>query len=179
MSTCEPVKVRTSLKLSDSAQERAKNGDESVLPEIRKGLKEAPEAVRELGDVSLMAIDALLDRVSWGNLVVREAGSLRVAQLRNELLGLAPSPLERLLVERILVCWLHLHNADVQRAIMRGGTFTEGDYYERCIDRAQRRYLEAIKALGQVRRLELPSMQVNLATGGGKQVNVFAPKVGE
>jgi autonomous glycyl radical cofactor GrcA len=38
---------------------------------------------------------------------------------------------------------------------------------------ANRRYLSAIKALAQVRRLQVPlNVQVNVATAGGQQVNV-------
>ena len=40
------------------------------------------------------------------------------------------------------------------------------------LDRAHRRYLSAIKALAQVRKMQLPAVQVNIAAQGGQQVNV-------
>jgi hypothetical protein len=47
-----------------------------------------------------------------------------------------------------------------------------GTYYQKGLDRAQKRYLSAIKALALVRKLALPVLQVNIAC---KQVNVAGP----
>ena len=45
------------------------------------------------------------------------------------------------------------------------------EFYQRRIDRAQKRFLSAIKALALVRRLQLPAVQVNI---GEKQMNIVA-----
>jgi hypothetical protein len=45
----------------------------------------------------------------------------------------------------------------------------QGDYYQRHQDRAHKRYLSAVRALAQVRRLLTPAVQVNI---GGQQVNI-------
>jgi hypothetical protein len=45
-----------------------------------------------------------------------------------------------------------------------------GDYYQRNIQRAQKGYLSAIKALATIRKLALPAIQVNVAK---RQVNVL------
>jgi hypothetical protein len=50
-------------------------------------------------------------------------------------------------------------------------TFQEGTYAQERQGRAQRRYLAAIKALAQVRKLHLPPIQVNIAK---EQTNVVA-----
>lgn len=48
----------------------------------------------------------------------------------------------------------------------------QADYYRRCVDRAHRRYLSAIRTLALVRRLLRPVVaQVNI---GAQQVNVSA-----
>jgi hypothetical protein len=49
-----------------------------------------------------------------------------------------------------------------------------GEYYQRRMDRAHRRYLSAIKTLALVRKLAVPVLQVNIAR---KQVNVASPCV--
>ena len=46
----------------------------------------------------------------------------------------------------------------------------KGDYYQRRQERAHKRYLSAVKALAQVRRLELPAVQVNI---GQNQINAI------
>ena len=96
-------------------------------------------------------------------------------KLRRSLLGDSPTPLERLLVERIVICSLQVEIAETQYVnVMKGSTtFAKGKFYEHLQDRAQRRYLAAIKALAQVRRLQLPQVaQLNVATN---QVNLAQP----
>ena len=101
---------------------------------------------------------------------VAEAISRRAAELRRELAGAEPTPLERLLVSRIAACWLQLHYAEMRYTQNLGKlTMEQGEYHQRKIDRAQKRYLTAIKALAQVRRLLTPTVQVNIAD---QQVNI-------
>ncbi len=80
------------------------------------------------------------------------------------------APLERLLIDRVLTGWLHLHYAEALY-VQRNGALTPAacEYHQRTIGRAQRRYLAAVKALAQVRRLRVPAVQVNI---GEKQVNI-------
>jgi hypothetical protein len=52
--------------------------------------------------------------------------------------------------------------------LQRGGTFKEGEYHQKRLDRAQRQLLRAIQALATVRRLLRPT-QVNI---GQNQINV-------
>ena len=51
----------------------------------------------------------------------------------------------------------------------RARTREEDEARRKRIDQAERRYLRAIKALVEVRRLQLPAVQVNI---GDKQINV-------
>ena len=94
--------------------------------------------------------------------------------LRDELAGPNPTPLERLLVERIVACWLHLHHLEATYSGKEGMSLALGSYYQRSITSAQKRYLVAIKTLALVRKLAIPVLQVNIAR---KQVNVAGPCV--
>jgi hypothetical protein len=90
--------------------------------------------------------------------------------MRAELAGPDPTPLERLLVERIVACWLQLHYIDIRLPQSEAKlTMKQVEYLEDRRDRAHRRYLSAIKTLATVRKLALPVLQVNIAK---KQVNV-------
>jgi hypothetical protein len=51
-------------------------------------------------------------------------------------------------------------------------TFKQGEFRQRRIDFAHRRFLSAVKALALVRKLAVSALQVNVAK---KQVNVVAP----
>ncbi len=93
--------------------------------------------------------------------------------MKTELAGPKPSPLERLLVDRIAACWLQVHYADALYAQRMGEVSVGwGDYLQRRQDRAHRRYLASIRALAQVRRLLSPPVQINV---GQNQVNLAGP----
>jgi hypothetical protein len=150
--------------------ERARQGDEAALPLVRKML-EKPEFVDALGgNLAWQAEHSLIRAAVGDNLAAREALTRKLELLRAELAGPSPTPLERLLVERVAACWLQLHHADILLA-QQGHTFTlrQLEYHQRTRDRAHKRYLSAIKTLALVRKLALPVLQVNIAR---RQVNV-------
>ena len=90
--------------------------------------------------------------------------------MHKELAGPAPSSLEQLLVERIVICWLHLYYAEtIYVQHMQELSLRQGEFYQQRISKAQARYLAAIRTLAQVRRLGVPAVQVNIAE---QQVNV-------
>jgi hypothetical protein len=80
--------------------------------------------------------------------------------------------LKRLLADRVPTGWLTLVVAEgtYLQALERGLSQSADAFHQQRIERAQRRYLEAIKTLAQVRRLEVPAVQVNIAD---KQINVM------
>jgi hypothetical protein len=87
----------------------------------------------------------------------------KCAALTTELAGPQPSPLERLLIERIAICWLQLSYAEVLYAKnIQDLGFQQAEHYEQRVSKAQARYLAAIRTLAQVRRLGVPAMQVNI-----------------
>jgi len=151
---------------------RAEKGDKAALPALREVLKD-PAYVDALGgDLARQAQLTLITRFSGQNLLFKESLTRKLELLRAELAGPTPTPLETLLVERIVACWLHLHHLELIYASKDSMSLELGTYYQRSIDRAQRRYLSAIKALALVRKLALPVLQVNIAK---KQVNVAGP----
>ena len=147
---------------------RAQNGDETALPGLREVLDD-PEAVGAMGDLARLAQRALVRKLSGKKLLFREAVARKMELMRAELLGESPAPLERLLVDRVVACWLHLHHLELLHAGQESMSLELGAYYQRCLSSAQRRYLAAVKALALVRKLALPALQVNIAR---RQVNV-------
>ncbi|MFC1611640.1 hypothetical protein ACFL6C_11830 [Myxococcota bacterium] len=68
-----------------------------------------------------------------------------------------------------MTCWLALQQAELTLVQHKISSSTHAEFLDKRVDRAQRRYLQAIKTLAQVRRLLRPSVQVNIAE---QQVNV-------
>ncbi len=155
--------------------QRARQGDEKALPVVRQ-LLQNPQAVERLGgNLASQAEHALIRAATGENLSFREAVLRKLELLRAELAGPDPTPLERLLVERVAACWLQLQYADIRLAQQGAGvTLAQAEYHQRTRDRAHHRYLSSIRTLAVVRKLAVPVLQVNIAR---RQVNVAGPCV--
>lgn len=153
--------------------ERAEKGDATVLPALRK-LLERPGLREVYGNLARLADRSLIEALGTDNLAFKEGLASKLEVLRAELAGPDATPLERLLAERIATCWLHVNDAEVRNAQAKGLTIEAGDYHQRRLDRAHKRYLSALKTLALVRKLAVPVLQVNIAR---KQVNVAGPCV--
>lgn len=166
------VSMKPAVKDYEEILDLAEQGDRSVLPRVREILDEFPAVVSEIGDLTRIAKGGMLDMLSDKNVMVREAEERYLASMVKEIAGPQPTAIERLLAEQIAVCWLHVRHVEIKYAHLKSYSLSEGAYYQRCLDRAQKRYLNAIKTLAQIRKLGLPALQVNIAAEGGKQVNV-------
>lgn len=152
--------------------QRAAKGDAKALAEVRAVTKAHPEVWNALGtDIAGVVRDAMIKLLTGEDAVMRDFVNHQLGKMKKGLIGEQPSPLERLLAERICACWLQVQYAEWIYATKpkAGMSLALGDYLQRQVDRAQARYLAAIRTLAQVRKLGLPDVQVNI---GEKQVNV-------
>jgi len=154
--------------------DRAQGGDESALPAVRELLNRPGMVDALAGNVANEAIRALVRKFAGKNLLVRESVTRKLDQMRAELGGENPSPLEKLLVERIVATWLHLAHLEAVYAGKESMTLELGGYYQRALNAASKRHLSAIRTLAVVRKLALPALQINVAR---RQVNVAAGSV--
>jgi hypothetical protein len=154
--------IPTNLAEINQLIQRAQRGDETTLPALRELLKQ-PHIMEGCGNLAMHAEMALNRKFSGKDLAVGEGLSRKLESLRTELSGPSPAPLERLLVERIVVCWLHLYYLEAIYGAKDSMSLDLAMHYQKCIDRAHRRYLSAIKTLAVVRKLALPALQVNIA----------------
>jgi hypothetical protein len=142
----------------------AQAGDAKALAELRPLLDKAG-IWRHVGDLAQRVEDAWLEAMTGRNKLAREGYGRRADELRRELLAAGDSPLERLLVERVVACWLQVAHADISYASLLQAdshAFRQGDYYLARQDRAHARFLQATRALATVRRLLVPAVQVNV-----------------
>jgi hypothetical protein len=139
---------------------RAEAGDGSVLPELRQALDRHPDLWRPYGDLAAAAERAWIALTAGDNAMLAESLSRQLTALKDELAGFIDlPPLERLLIERIVACWLQVHYADAFFAQLKG-TSTSAGYLKAAAhlqDRAHQRYLFSIKQLALVRKLLHPA----------------------
>ena len=148
---------------------KAEQGDTTVLPALRAYMDLTPGFWEQRGDMAHATQTALIRQTAGQNLMVQESLARKCQALTQELAGPTPSPLERLLVERTVLCWLHLHCAEASYFMIKDMTLRQAEFHQSRISKAQARYLSAIRTLAQVRRLGVPAIQVNV---GQQQVNV-------
>jgi hypothetical protein len=85
--------------------QRAQAGDPAVLPQLRELLDARPALWQRLGDLTGHVEEALLGQAGGKSLLARESIRRRMDELRAELAGPAVSAVEKLLVNRVVICW--------------------------------------------------------------------------
>jgi hypothetical protein len=137
------------------------------LPAQKRLLRDPGLVERYGGNLAWQAERSLIRKAAGDNLLFAEALTRKLELLRAEVACQNPAPVERLLIERVVACWLQVHEADIRLAQNEPQlTLAQAKYQQRCRDRAHKRYLSALKALALVRKLAVPVlMQVNVATG--------------
>ena len=158
-------KLRDLLSLAEKDQENA-------LPKIRQILGEHPDLAQRFLYLGHMAEEILLGSMTKDDLATRELFHSQLNAMREEIAGENPSPLERLLAERIVATWLQIQLFEGLYAsgISKSMTIAEGGYHQKRLDQIYRRHLSAIRALAQIRKLLKGGAitQINIAD---KQIN--------
>src|SRR5262249_30699602 len=93
---------------------RAEQGDQAVLPELRKLLSDTPALWEGYGDLAAQAEASLITLAAGANLLLAESLLHKTEAMKAELAGPEASPLERLLAGRVVMCWLQTSYFDVQ-----------------------------------------------------------------
>jgi len=151
--------------------ERARKGDESTVRDLRK-MFQLPGIVDLVGgNLAAQARSILVGKAAGSDVALREALLRKSEEIQAELAGPNPSPLERLLADRAVACWLFLSYCECMMAQGLGLSLEAQEFHQRRVNHAHRRYLSALRTLAQVRKLALPVLQVNIAR---RQVNVAA-----
>ena len=136
-----------------SLLERARRGDPAAVPALRRALEAHPEIWRACGDLAAHARDAWIGLAAGPDLVLKESLARQADSIRAGLAGPAPSPLEALLVDRVVACWVQLAYSDAAAAQMGEVSIKQAEHARKRQDSAHRRYVTAIGALATVRKL--------------------------
>jgi len=107
-----------------------------------------------VGDLAESITSVIIDSTFKSDFGLAYAIGARCNQIKTELGYEESSPLERLLIQHVIVCWLRLHDCEFNFEAMRSTpSFAQGLYWEKKLSEHQRRYLRAVEALARVRRL--------------------------
>jgi hypothetical protein len=149
--------------------ERVARGDMTALPALSEYLDDCPQLWRQAGDLAWHTEQAHLRLIAGPRTFLFAAANKKLQAIKAELAGAGQvSPVERLVIDRVRVCWLHLHTAELDAAEARakdGSMSSLSVHAQRCLDSAHRRNLMALKQLALIRRL-LSRGKVQNKTGG-------------
>lgn len=145
------------------------------IRELRSILEKVPQLYKVVMDIGEVVQIQLIQKIV-------EQGAAQISmQSQTEImrsgLGYEQSTLlEQLLIENIIICWLRLQWVEYQLSgfMDDGGSnrMSEVTYWERRLSIAQQRFLRASNSLAKIRKLTRGTVQINIASNGGQQVNV-------
>jgi hypothetical protein len=173
-----PDETRLALRKLKDLSDRAEDGDGEARRELRRFVASAsPKIVAEASSFARRGERLLAGTIAGGEPLMEEALIARLQMMRREIAGLDPTPLERLLAERVVAYWLLVKmleesiSANLDRENKENRfSFSLLKLVIKWQDSVHKRHLSAIKTLAQVRRLQRgSSLQINVGT---QQVNI-------
>lgn len=147
------------------------------VAELRRILAEHPTLWRFAGDTARMASEKSVDL--WNaTVLIKESTKRGMEALLGELGYEGATPMERMLIEQVVLCWVNLNIMEmVHNARLAGNHIAEeGVYWDRRLNNAQRRFTRACDSLARVRKLTLAAelhkaqLEAIKATSGGRHV---------
>jgi hypothetical protein len=111
----------------------------------------------------------IVRKAAGDHVATQEAIARKIESVRAELAGPDATPMERLLAERAALCWMLANWYENSLEGSDSMSLAPANYHLGKIDRAHSRFLSAVRTLAQVRKLALPTLQLNIARN---QVNV-------
>jgi hypothetical protein len=158
-----PAGARERLEELRELSAKAEAGEKGARQELREKLRESSEeVVIRASDISRKAQRLLIQTASGGEALTEDALSGRLDMMRAEIAGDNPTPLETLLTERVVACWLLVELFErLMAAQLWKDTPAEkrvsvqmGKFYLYWQDLANRRFLAAVQTLARVRKLQ-------------------------
>jgi hypothetical protein len=132
--------------------------------ELEAGLKCHPSIVNNLGDLGAILRLQLVSSMTKqpGIAVVWNA---RLRALRNEMGYAGAAPSERLVIDTVVTCWLHLQSVEraYQSFCQQGGTPVQVATWEGRLSAAQNRFARQVELLARLRYWGSRVNQINIA----------------
>jgi len=146
-------------KLLHEAVKRANGGDQQALDWLRSFLDTNPQVWGALGDLARTAERVWIELISNGDALAGECIRRQLGQLKADLTGEAPCPVEKMLADQVVATWLEVKYLECLSAKPRDGSATQAGVLLKRLESAQKRHLNALRSLVQTRKL-LPKQSV-------------------
>jgi hypothetical protein len=164
--------------LSETAEliRRAKTGDPAAMPEIRKLMEQRTDICQILGDVAANALVSWIRRFAGDDLIQAEAVGMQMDQLRDELTEPSDGPLEKLLVEQMLVTYIQLNYSSAVLAQSDCTLLATLRYLDTRLEKTTRRLTHLAKTLELLRRARSKTKTSPQRTAGKQSTVPLEPE---
>ena len=135
---------------------RAKQGDAAVVPQLKEYLRQHPEVWNRVGDLALQSQAAWTRTFAGQDKHLQECIVAKVNSLKMDLADGESSPLENLLVERVISTWLELYYHETRNAQGEERSLRWAEFRLKQLTAANDRHTKAISALAILKKL-MPS----------------------
>jgi hypothetical protein len=128
--------------------------DDTNVPALLTYFNENPGLFAAISPLTMKVELGLIDKIT-----TNAVSSLSILQefktRKRQLLTDGASPAEEFLAQNVMLCWLRLHVAEVDRtnAINSGSSIKYMEYVDKALTRAQNRFTRALESLARVRAL--------------------------
>jgi hypothetical protein len=141
-----------------------RKGDKDSLAEFREISRLDPDMNASTAKLLLSHTrNKILDAMFPGNHLTRIVMETHLEHMANDLAGPNPSMVERMLSDRVALCWLQAYRDDYEESVNRGVvSMALGRFQVLRQSQSHKRLLSALKALADVRKIPLVALQVNL-----------------
>jgi hypothetical protein len=154
----------------------AKRGDERALPALRVLLARRPDHLGRLGIADFAIKAASLAASGAEDVLIKDVFTREIQATADQLAGPNPSPLERLLCQRVALANFDAHHRDIAaiEAEMNGRSPERVEFLTKLRDRSTVRFLAACRSLAVVRKLALPTVQLHMTANPATPPGIVA-----
>lgn len=138
---------------------RAKQGDAEVMPRLCEYLDNNPILWTQAGDLALQAQAAWINLIAGQDKHLKQCLARKVNELKLELSGTSASPLDSLLIERVVTTWLRIHYCEAHDAQQDEKSLKWAEYRLKRYRTMADMHTKSIGALSMLRKL-MPTTEI-------------------
>lgn len=139
-------------RLQDAVK-RANQGDQEAVAWVRQFLDANPDIWRRIGDLARIAERAWIELLTNKDVLAAEAIQRQLNQLKTDLLGENPGPIEKLLGDEVVATYLETRFLQTLAADSPAKTASGTNEWLKRAESAQKRHLASVRSLVEIRKL--------------------------
>lgn len=131
---------------------------------------------RTVGDAAAPAVETTID-AAYSSALHRESVRRKLEELKGELGAGGATPVERMLIDHVALCWLRLHIAEMiyTNRLHKADShpYAAGVYWEKRLTGAQRRFTRALETLAKVRMMTAATGLIEQRAAAARPANTL------